>query len=232
MRELTPAEKFVAYALQIGALEIIHEGRKLKSGRLSPYFFNSGLFNTGISLDNLATAYVDAIVMHFQPDIIYGPAYKGIPLCAAIAMKYSAQTGKDVRYVFNRKEVKDHGEGGILVGLNSGETHFGGKNVLIVDDVITSGTSSNEAYEIISTNNGIPIGCVIGFDRQEIGTKLSLSAVQVFSSLRNIPVKAAATLSDLISLLKIMSTESDDDETGEILEKIISYKKEYGATVW
>lgn len=231
MRELTPAEKFVAYALQIGALEIIHEGRKLKSGRLSPYFFNSGLFNTGISLDKLATAYVDPIVLHFEPDIIYGPAYKGIPLCAAIAMKYATQTGKDVRYVFNRKEIKDHGEGGILVGLNPGETDFGGKKVLIVDDVITSGFSSNEAHDIISMNNGIPIGCVIGFDRQEIGTKLSLSAVQEFSSVRNILVKAAATLSDLISLMKIMPAESGDDEIGEILEKIIIYQKEYGVTV-
>lgn len=215
----TPAETFIAYALHIGALELLPEGRALKSGRISPYFFNSGLFNTGETITNLALAYA-AAASEFTPEIVFGPAYKGIPLATALAQAI----GGNVGYAFNRKEAKDHGEGGIIVGAS-----LAGKNVLIVDDVMTTGTSSGEAVEIIRANGGIPIGCVIAFDRQERGKEGIHSAVQEFEQTYGITVRAAATLSDLISLLRHTLAESPDDhQVGEMLEEILAYRKAYG----
>lgn len=213
-----PAETFVAYAIGIGALELLPQGRALKSGRFSYHFFNSGLFNTGDTLTNLAKAYA-AAASEFTPEVVFGPAYKGIPLATALAQAIGGKIG----YSFNRKEEKDHGEGGIIVGAS-----LAGKNVLIVDDVMTTGTSSGEAVEIIRSKGGIPIGCAIAFDRQERSTEGVLSAVQQFEQTYGIPVRAAATLADLITLLERNQAEHPGDQVGEILEKILAYRKEYG----
>ncbi len=221
-----PAQHFLAYALSIGALELLPEGRKLKSGRISPYFFNSGLFNTGRSLLQLADAYLAAIVSHSSPEIVFGPAYKGIPLATAVALKLEERLRVNIGYAFNRKEAKDHGEGGIIVGMP-----VEGKDVLIVDDVMTTGTSSGEAVEIVRVNGGTAIGCAIAFDRQERGKESDLSAVQEFQGNYGIPVHVAATLSDLISLLERASAGDDGDDIAGILEKILVYREQYGVSV-
>lgn len=222
---LTPSERFVRYAIEIGALEFVPEGRKLKSGRISPYFFNSGLFNTGATIGELGKVYAAEIVGHEYPyvDVIYGPAYKGIPLSVATAVSVAQCSNRNVGYAFNRKEEKTHGDGGIIVGAS-----LSGKRVAIVDDVMTTGTSSGEAVEIVRAQGGVPAFCVIAFDRQERGKDSELSAVQEFQKNYGIPVYAVATLADLISFLQNVPAESGDDSVGEILEKILAYKKEYG----
>ena len=144
----------------------------LKSGRVSPYFFNAGLFNTGASLARLGQAYAHAIVASgIEFDMLFGPAYKGIPLASAATIALAEQHGLDIPYAFNRKEVKDHGEGGTIVGapLNG--------RVLIIDDVISAGTSVRESVEIIETAGATPCGVVIALDRQERG-KGETSAIQ------------------------------------------------------
>lgn len=223
------AEEFVSFALRISALELVLEGRKLKSGRISPYFFNSGLFKTGHSLSQLAKSYIEPIYRNgCCPDVIFGPAYKGIPLVAAV----SVTLGNSVGYAFNRKETKDHGEGGIIVGSS-----LQGKRVVVIDDVMTTGTSSGEAVEIIRANGGIPIGCVIAFDRQERGKESDLSAVQEFEQNYGIPVRAAATLSDLIGVLKRYCDSYDSSDISnneeppfEALRKILAYREQYGVS--
>lgn len=219
-------ERFVKYAIQIGAIEFVPEGRKLKSGRNSPYFFNSGLFNTGNTIGELGKIYVYEFLKHHvtTPEVVFGPAYKGIPLAVITAHQFSMLASINIGYAFNRKEEKTHGDGGTIVGAS-----LAGKSVLIVDDVMTTGTSSGEAVEIIRANGGTPIGCVIAFDRQERGKESGLSAVQEFQKNYEIPVYATATLADLISFLRKLPPESGDDNTGEILEKILTYQKEYGA---
>lgn len=214
----TPAETFVRYAHIIGALELLKDGWTLKSGRLSHHFFNSGRFYSGNSIKNLANAYVAAGI-DFSPDVIFGPAYKGIPLATAVAMTM----GGDIGYAFNRKEAKDHGEGGIIVGAP-----LEGKKVLLIDDVMTTGTSSGEAVEIIRANGGIPIGCLIAFDRQEKGLTSDRSAVQEFETTYGIPVRAAATFSNLIGLLERTMQENPSHEVGEFFDKILAYRILYG----
>jgi len=220
------AQDFVRFALGIRAIKLGEF--TLKSGRISPYFFNAGLFNTGRALAELAKAYA-TILVDVYPElgkaVLFGPAYKGIPLVVATAVRLSMVYGVDVTYAFNRKEAKDHGEGGIVVGAP-----LQGKKVLIVDDVMTTGTSSGEAVEIIRANGGMPIGCVIAFDRQECGKESALSAVQEFQRNYNIPVRAATTLADLISVLEKVPAESGDDNIGEMLEKILAYRREYGVS--
>eukprot|EP00124_Ichthyophonus_hoferi_P000029 Ihof_evm29s1 gene=Ihof_evmTU29s1 len=145
----------------------------LKSGRKSPYFFNAGLFNTGKVIDNLGRYYAAAVVdSKIEHEVLFGPAYKGIPLAAATAISLARDFDMDTPYCFNRKEAKDHGEGGNTVGAS-----MRGKKVLIVDDVITAGTAIREAIEVITKAGGIPVGVVVCLDRQERG-KANLSAIQ------------------------------------------------------
>ncbi len=222
--------RFVSHALKIGALELLPKGRELKSGRLSPYFFNSGLFNTAETLRKLATGYAERAISIIdevgQPDVIYGPAYKGIPLVVATAVQFAAlsEYWEDVGYTFNRKEEKDHGEGGILVGAP-----ISGKRVMIVDDVMTTGTSSGEAVKLVKEAEGIPICCLIAFDRKERGTDESgLSATQAFTKNYGLPVFSIATLHDLISVLK---TNPQIPKGAETLPKVLEYQKQYGVSL-
>jgi orotate phosphoribosyltransferase len=168
---------------------------KTKAGRLSPYFFNAGLFYDGAALKQLAQFYAKAILAAgIEFDMLFGPAYKGIPLVAAVSMSL-ADAGRNVRYSFNRKEAKDHGEGGSVIGAP-----LAGR-VLIVDDVISAGTSVRESVNLIRGSSAIPRAVAIALDRMERGSG-KLSAVQEVEQLYNIPVISIATLDDLIGYLK------------------------------
>jgi orotate phosphoribosyltransferase len=185
---------FIRYALACGVLKF---GRfQLKSGRQSPYFFNTGLFNTGAQLGNLGRYYAQALRHSgLAPDVLYGPAYKGIPLVSATAIAYAQLQGSDIPFAFNRKEAKDHGEGGTLVGAP-----LQGK-VLIVDDVITAGTSVRESVDIIRNAGATPYAVLIALDRQEKGLR-ELSAVQEVTQQYTMPVIAIITLADIIEFLQ------------------------------
>jgi len=166
----------------------------LKSGRTSPYFFNAGRFDSGAALAALGRSYADAIqAAGLSFDLLFGPAYKGIPLATALACALAAD-GRDVPVAFNRKEAKAHGEGGQLIGAP-----MAGRRVLIVDDVITAGTAIREALGLILEAGGIPAGIVIGLDRQEIvSADDRRSAAQGVAEAHAIPVIAVASLSDLL----------------------------------
>lgn len=183
---------FIAFACEKGVLRFGEF--KTKAGRLSPYFFNAGLFNDGAALASLADFYARAILASgLAFDMLFGPAYKGIPLVAAIAMKL-AERGRNLPFAFNRKEAKDHGEGGTLIGAP-----LAGR-VLIVDDVISAGTSVRESVEIIRHAGATPAGVAIAIDRQERGTG-TLSAVQEVEQALGMPVIAVARLTDVIDYL-------------------------------
>ncbi len=206
-------KEFIQYALDCGVLKFGEF--KLKSGRTSPYFFNTGLFNSGAKLGKLGQFYAQALVQsRIQFDILYGPAYKGIPLVSATSIAY-ADLKSDIPFAFNRKEAKDHGEGGLIVG-----TPLQGK-VLIVDDVITAGTSVRESVEIINAMKATPAGVLIALDRQEKGNN-DTSAVQEVSQLFNIPVTAIITLNDIIEFLKL------NPKSAQQLEIIQKYQITYG----
>ncbi|MDD5580411.1 MAG: orotate phosphoribosyltransferase [Methylobacter sp.] len=181
---------FISYALECGVLkfgEFI-----LKSGRTSPYFFNTGLFNTGAQLGKLGQFYARALIQSgIKADVLYGPAYKGIPLVSATAIAYAQLTSSDIPFAFNRKETKDHGEGGTLVG-----SPLQG-NVLILDDVITAGTSVRESVDIIRNAGAIPAGVLIALDRQEKGQN-DISAIEEVSVRFGMPVISIITLENII----------------------------------
>lgn len=193
---------------------------KTKAGRISPYFFNAGLFNDGDSLKQLTQFYAKALVdAEIQFDMIYGPAYKGIPLAAGTAIALS-DMGRNVPYCFNRKEAKDHGEGGNTVGAK-----LQGR-VLIIDDVISAGTSVRESIELIRAAGATPAAVVIALDRMELGQTErgmgGLSAVQEVQRNYNIPVIAIATLDDLLAYLQ------DNLEARQYLAAVQSYREQYG----
>ena len=188
----------------------------LKSGRTSPYFFNAGLFNTGRALAELGACYAGVIVeQQLEFDVLFGPAYKGIPLVAAIAVALSEDHGVDKPFAFNRKEAKDHGEGGSIVGAD-----VGGR-VLIVDDVITAGTAIREAVDIISAEGGSTASILIALDRQERG-RTELSAIQEVQRDFGVPVHSIITMEDLIAYI-----ESDADYS-QHLDAMRAYRDEYG----
>ncbi len=171
---------------------------KLKSGRISPFFFNAGKFNSGKALAKLGRCYADAIVKSgMEFDIIFGPAYKGIPLVSTVAVALAEHHGRDIPFCFNRKEQKDHGEGGLLVGAD-----IRGKRVLIVDDVITAGTAIREVMSILKQQGAQAAGVMLGLDRQEKGTaEKNLSAVQEIHEQFGINVVSVITLATIIDYL-------------------------------
>jgi orotate phosphoribosyltransferase len=195
MSDANFSRDFIAFACAKGVLRFGEF--KTKAGRLSPYFFNAGLFNDGASLSRLADFYAQAILASgIAFDMLFGPAYKGIPLVAAIAMKL-AERGRNLPFAFNRKEAKDHGEGGTLIGA---PLTSGAGRVLIVDDVISAGTSVRESVDIIRHGGATPVGVAIAIDRQERGTG-ALSAVQEVEQSLGLPVIAVARLTDVIDFL-------------------------------
>lgn len=207
-------KRFIQLALEN---EVLRFGEfKLKSGRLSPYFFNAGLFSNGRALAELGVCYAQTIVeRQLDYDVLFGPAYKGIPLVAAIAIALSTQHGIDKPWAFNRKETKDHGEGGSIVGAR-----LSGR-VLIVDDVITAGTAIREAVDIIQVAGGQPSDVIIALDRQEQG-KGELSAIQEVQRDFGIGVHSIITLADLISYLETESAMQPE------LEAMRLYRDRYG----
>lgn len=208
-------QQFIDFALSTGVLRF---GQfTLKSGRISPYFFNSGLFNSGASLARLGRFYAQTIVESgIAYDVLFGPAYKGIPLASTTAVALADHHQRDVPYVFNRKEAKDHGEGGQLVGAP-----LNGK-VLIIDDVISAGTSVRESVEIIRAAGAEPAGVVIALDRQERG-KGQMSAIQEVEQQHGIPVISIISLNDLLSYLA-----EDSSLPVETLPAVKAYRAEYG----
>jgi orotate phosphoribosyltransferase len=188
-----------------------------KAGRLSPYFFNSGLFNDGQSMLALSRFYAKAALdSGIAFDMIFGPAYKGITLATGMAMAL-AEMGHNMPYAFNRKEAKDHGEGGLIVGAP-----LKGR-VLIVDDVISAGTSVRESTAMIRAAGATPAGVVISLDRQERGLG-TLSAADEVSQREGIPVIAVASLDDILAYLQKSPAE------GEKIGKILRYREQYGAS--
>ena len=208
-------QEFIEFAL---ARNVLRFGEfKTKAGRLSPYVFNAGLFNDGDALDRLGQFYARTIVASALPvDTLFGPAYKGIPLVATIAVAL-ARDGRNLPFSFNRKEAKDHGEGGIIVGAP-----LAGR-VLIVDDVISAGTSVRESVEIIRAAGATPCGVVIALDRMERGTG-ELSAVQEVERYYSMPVVSIARLDDLIDYLQA------DGKLSANLTAVNEYRKQYGVT--
>ncbi len=206
-------QEFIEFAL---AQNVLRFGEfKTKAGRLSPYFFNAGLFNDGAALDRLSQFYAKAIqASGMAVDMLYGPAYKGIPLVSVTALAL-ARAGHNLPFAFNRKEAKDHGEGGNIIGAP-----LAGR-VLIIDDVISAGTSVRESVEAIRVAGAEPCGVVIALDRMERGTG-ALSAVQEVEQDYGIPVVAVATLDDLMAFLR----QRPDFAAHEAA--VARYRKEYG----
>jgi len=208
-------QEFIRFAVE---QKVLRFGEfKTKAGRMSPYFFNAGLFNHGAALKKLAQFYAKAIhASELRYDMLFGPAYKGIPLVAAIAIALD-DAGRDVAYAFNRKEVKDHGEGGSVIGA---ALHG---RVLIVDDVISAGTSVRESVELIRAAGAEPCGVAIALDRQEKGAG-DLSAVQEVRQRYTLAVITIATLEDLVGYL------AADAALTPQLEAVRSYRERYGVT--
>jgi orotate phosphoribosyltransferase len=214
--------EFVQFALQEGVLRF--GSFVTKSGRTSPYFFNAGLFNTGASVGKLAQFYAQALIDSKLPfDMLFGPAYKGIPLATATSVALASHAGldgRDVPFAYNRKEAKDHGEGGVLVGAP-----LKGK-VVIIDDVITAGTSVRESVDIIRAAGAEPCAVLIAMDRMERagpdGALSPHSAVQEVQQRYGLPVVSIASLTDILALLE------HNTEFAEHREAVLAYRARYG----
>lgn len=208
--------EFLDFAIATGVLRF---GQfTLKSGRVSPYFFNSGLFNTGHGLARLGRFYAAALMdAGLQAETLFGPAYKGIPLVSSLAIALAEQHGLDLPYAFNRKEAKDHGEGGVIVGS---ELRGG---VLIVDDVISAGTSVRESVALIQAAGAHPAGVLIALDRQERG-RGELSAIQEVERDFGLKVVSIVALGDLLSYL------ADKPGLARHREAVAAYRRRYGVS--
>lgn len=205
---------FIEFALQRNVL--LFGEFTLKSGRISPYFFNAGLFNTGAGLARLGEFYADAVAASgLSFDMLFGPAYKGIPLVAALSTQLHLRRSVDVPWSFNRKEAKDHGEAGIIVGAP-----IAGR-VLIVDDVISAGTSARESVAMIKTAGGVPCALAIALDRQERGQG-ALSAVQEAKQTLGLDVVPIVTMADLITYMESRPEYATD------LPRMQDYRAQYG----
>ncbi len=208
-------QEFIEFAVARGVL--CFGEFKTKAGRLSPYFFNAGLFNDGDTLRQIGQFYAKALLAADPGfDVLFGPAYKGIPLVAATSIAL-AEFGRNLPFCFNRKEAKDHGEGGMTVGAP-----LAGR-VLIVDDVISAGTSVRESVEIIRVGGARPAGVLIALDRMERGLG-ALSAAQEVRSQFGIPVISIATLDDVATFLHTRGNMAQQ------LQSVVRYRKEYGVT--
>lgn len=208
------SSEFVEFCLELGVLRF--GSFTLKSGRQSPYFFNAGLFNSGQAIARLGRFYARAIVNSgIEFDMLFGPAYKGIPLVTGAAIALADEHRRNFPWAFNRKEAKDHGEGGNIVG-----SPLKGR-VLIVDDVITAGTAIRESVDIIRAAGSVPAGVVLALDRQEQG-KSQLSAVEEITAQFGLPVGSIVSLADLIAHLHRRGTDSDT------LAAVQRYREQYG----
>jgi orotate phosphoribosyltransferase len=206
--------EFIDLCVQLGVLKF--GSFTLKSGRESPYFFNAGLFNTGAAIGAVGRAYAAAVATSdLSFDMLFGPAYKGIPLVTVTAAALAERHGRNVPFAFNRKEVKDHGEGGKIVG-----SPLKGR-ILIVDDVITAGTAIRESIDIIQAAGATPAGVLLALDRQERATGSDLSAVQEVQSQYAIPVVSVVNLTDLMDHISLSG------ETGD-LNSMRLYRDRYG----
>jgi orotate phosphoribosyltransferase len=206
--------EFIEFAIRNGVLRFGEF--TLKSGRISPYFFNSGLFNSGASIARLGRYYAETIIRAgLGFDMLFGPAYKGIPLAVAAAIALADHHERDIPYAFNRKEAKNHGEGGVTVGAP-----LQGR-VLIIDDVISAGTSVTESIHLIRSAGAEPAGVVVSLDRQERSSG-ALSAIQEVKQRHGIPVLSIITLSEIMSCLGGMSDMND------ALARMRAYRAQYG----
>ncbi|KIH81078.1 Orotate phosphoribosyltransferase [Pseudomonas batumici] len=205
---------FIRFAIDRGVLRFGEF--TLKSGRTSPYFFNAGLFNSGSALAQLGRFYAAAIVESgIAFDVLFGPAYKGIPLAAATAVALAEHHGRDLPWCFNRKEAKAHGEGGSLVGAPLAG------DVLIIDDVITAGTAIREVMQIIQAQGAKPAGVLIALNRQERGNG-ELSAIQEVERDFAIPVVS------IVSLTQVLQFLADDEQLKQHLPAVEAYRAQYG----
>jgi orotate phosphoribosyltransferase len=214
------AQDFVEFAVEAGVLRFGEF--KTKAGRLSPYFFNAGLFDDGAKLGRLAEFYARRLLdSGIEFDMLFGPAYKGITLAAAVSVEL-ARLGRNVPFAYNRKEAKDHGEGGTLVGAK-----LVGR-VLIIDDVISAGTSVRESIEMIKTAGAEPHAVTIALDRQEKaaenGVEVAWSAIQYVQNTLHLKVAAIATLTDLLAYLK----SNADPALGAHFARVMAYRERYG----
>jgi orotate phosphoribosyltransferase len=215
------AQEFLRFSLEAGVLRF--GAFRTKAGRMSPYFFNAGLYNDGAKLGRLASFYARRLIASQLPfDLLFGPAYKGITLAAAVAIEL-ARRGHNKPFAYNRKEAKDHGEGGNLVGAPVAG------HVLIIDDVISAGTSVRESIDLIRAAGAAPCGVAIALDRQEratddSGADVPYSATQFVTREYGLQVISIAALSDLLDYLKA----NDDPALAEHLEPVEDYRRRYG----
>lgn len=216
------AQDFVEFAVECGVLRFGEF--KTKAGRLSPYFFNAGLFDDGNKLRRLAEFYAERLIQSgIEFDMVFGPAYKGIPLGAALVVEL-ARRGRNVPFAYNRKESKDHGEGGVLVGAP-----LKGR-VLIVDDVISAGTAARESIAVIEAAGAKPFSMVIALDRQEKATEngqdVPFSAIQYVREKLGLQVCVIAKLEDLLQYLDNHSQQG----MAQTYQKVLEYRHRYGVT--
>jgi orotate phosphoribosyltransferase len=210
--------EFLDLALE---LDVLQFGQyQLKSGRVSPYFFNAGLFNSGYAAAKLGRCYASALAnVDIEFDMLFGPAYKGIPLVALAAGALAEHHDMDYPFAYNRKEAKDHGEGGNTIGAP-----ITGR-VLILDDVITAGTAVREVIEVIRAAGGTPAGVLVALDRQEVGSKARIPAVEQMEAEIGIPIRSIVTLTDLVDHME------EDGQYAEFLPAVRAYRNRYGVSL-